>query len=78
MNKNRILTIILTFGSVYALIFTFFMFTAYINNDISMSRAIMSAQIALLLTAFAGCAGAIGVWCKEDSTLKMEEKNETT
>ena len=75
-NKKQILTIIIILNSINALIFTICMVTAYIHNDISMSTIIMSAQTALLLTAFAGCAGVIGVWIREKLLLKMEEKDE--
>jgi hypothetical protein len=79
LDIKRILIIILTFVSVYVLLFVWIMILAYIHNDISMTTIINAAQFAILLTLltiFAGCAGAVRAWIKEDSPSEPLEKPE--
>ena len=68
--KERFKDIVIALVSMYIMLFVFFVFICWINNDLSQTNVIYSAQMALFMNLFAMCVGGLGAF------MKMGDKND--
>jgi len=62
--KERVKDICIVFTSMYIMLFIFFVFTCWINNDLSQVNIMYSLQLAFMMDLLAMCAGGLGAFAK--------------